>query len=58
MKRVDGRRPDAMRPITIQRHYIKHAEGSVLITTGIPGSFALLLFRIRNPVYARAADSG
>ena len=34
MKRVDGRRADEMRPITIQRHYIKHAEGSVLITTG------------------------
>lgn len=32
--RADGRRADEMRPVTIKRHYIKHAEGSVLITTG------------------------
>ncbi len=34
MKRIDGRRPDELRPITIKRHYIKHAEGSVFIATG------------------------
>ncbi|MDE0014890.1 MAG: ribonuclease PH [Candidatus Poribacteria bacterium] len=32
--REDGRRPDALRPVTIKRHYIKHAEGSVLVATG------------------------
>ena len=34
MAREDGRRPDELRPVTIKRHYIKHAEGSVLVATG------------------------
>ena len=34
MRRKDGRQPDQLRPVTIQRHYIKHAEGSVLVATG------------------------
>ena len=34
MIREDGRKIDEMRPITISRNYIKHAEGAVLIATG------------------------
>ena len=34
MAREDGRQPDEMRLVTIKRHYIKHAEGSVLVATG------------------------
>ena len=34
MKRTDGRQLNEMRPVTIKRHYIKHAEGSVLVATG------------------------
>ena len=34
MERVDGRQPNQMRSVTIKRHYIKHAEGSVLVATG------------------------
>ena len=34
MARVDGRRPNQMRPVTINRNFIKHAEGSVLIEVG------------------------
>ena len=34
MAREDGRRPDEIRPVTIKRHYITHAEGSVLVATG------------------------
>ena len=34
MEREDGRQPDEMRPVTIKRHYTKHAEGSVLVATG------------------------
>lgn len=33
-ERVDGRTPDAMRPVTITPGYMKHAEGSVLIEMG------------------------
>ena len=34
MEREDGRQLNEMRPVTIKRHYIKHAEGSVLVATG------------------------
>ena len=34
MIREDGRGADELRPVTIKRHYIKYAEGSVLIATG------------------------
>lgn len=32
--RPDGRRADEMRPVSIARDFIRHAEGSVLITVG------------------------
>lgn len=32
--RKDGRATDELRPVTIQRHYLKHGEGSVLVTFG------------------------
>lgn len=32
--RPDGRRPDEMRPVSITRDFLRHAEGSVLITVG------------------------
>ena len=32
--RPGGRRPDELRPVRIQRHFTKHAEGSVLIEFG------------------------
>ncbi len=34
MTRPSHRRPDEMRPVTIIRHYTKHAEGSVLVCFG------------------------
>jgi ribonuclease PH len=34
MARIDGRKNDQIRPVKITRHYIKHAEGSVLIEVG------------------------
>ena len=33
-KREDGRKPDELRPVTIERNWTIHAEGSVLVTTG------------------------
>ncbi|WP_278308341.1 ribonuclease PH [Carboxydocella sporoproducens] len=33
-QRVDGRKPDDLRPLKITRNYIKHAEGSVLVELG------------------------
>src|SRR3990170_5100989 len=34
MPRADGRQPDELRPVTLTRHFLKYAEGSVLITLG------------------------
>ncbi|OGX33160.1 MAG: ribonuclease PH [Omnitrophica WOR_2 bacterium RIFCSPHIGHO2_01_FULL_48_9] len=34
MSRIDGRKPDELRPIKVTRDYIKHAEGSCLIEFG------------------------
>ncbi len=34
MTRPDNRRPDEIRPVTITRHFTKHAEGSVLVCFG------------------------
>ena len=33
-QRTMGRAGDALRPVTITRHYTKHAEGSVLVEFG------------------------
>ncbi len=32
--RIDGRRPDELRPVRITRHWLDHAEGSVLVEFG------------------------
>jgi ribonuclease PH len=34
MMRSDGRKPDQLRPVTIETGYLKYAEGSALITVG------------------------
>src|ERR671926_416119 len=34
MSRIDGRTPDQLRPVTIERAWSKHAEGSVLVSFG------------------------
>jgi ribonuclease PH len=34
MKRIDGRRPDQLRPVKIQPHYVKQPAGSALIEMG------------------------
>ncbi len=33
-QRIDGRRPDQLRPVSIERGFMKHAEGSALIKMG------------------------
>src|SRR5919206_4029444 len=34
MSRIDGRTPQQLRPVTIERNWSKHAEGSVLVSFG------------------------
>ena len=53
MMRVDGRRFDEMRPVTIQRHYIMHAEGSVLVAAGDTRVICTASVEHRQPRFMR-----
>ncbi len=53
MIREDGRKTDEMRPITISRNYIKHAEGAVLITTGDTKVICTASVEERQPRFMR-----
>lgn len=53
MSRVDGRKNNALRPVTIIREYIKHAEGAVLITTGDTKVICTASVEERQPRFMR-----
>ena len=53
MARVDGRRPDQMRPVTIARNYTKHPEGSVFIAVGDTQVICTASVEDRKPRYMR-----
>ena len=53
MQRTDGRKPDALRPVTITRNYIKHAEGSVLIVVGDTKVICTASVEDRQPRFMR-----
>ena len=53
MIREDGRKTDEMRPVTISRDYIKHAEGAVLITTGDTKVICTASVEERQPRFMR-----
>jgi ribonuclease PH len=56
--RVDGRVPNQMRPISIERHYIKHAEGSVLITVGDTKVVCTATVEDKVPPFLRGQGQG
>lgn len=58
MPRADGRQPDELRPIHITRHYIAHAEGSVLITLGQTRVICTATVEERLPPWLRGAGQG
>lgn len=58
MARSDGRRPDELRPVTITRHYVKHAEGSVLIELGDTRVICTASVEERVPQWLRGAGQG
>lgn len=55
MTRIDGRTPEQLRPVTIQRGWSKHAEGSVLISCGDTRVFCTASVTEGVPAGARAA---
>ncbi len=53
MIREDGRKTDELRPVTITRDYIKHAEGAVLISTGDTKVICTASVEERQPRFMR-----
>ncbi|MGH8111759.1 MAG: ribonuclease PH [Rhodanobacteraceae bacterium] len=56
--RPSGRAPDALRRVTIERHYTRHAEGSVLITCGDTRVLCTASVEERVPVWLRGKGQG
>ncbi|MBO8141773.1 MAG: ribonuclease PH [Firmicutes bacterium] len=58
MERQDGRAPDELRPVTIQRNFTKYAEGSVLITSGDTRVVCTATVEDRVPPWRRGMGAG
>ncbi len=58
MERVDGRKPDQLRPVRITRNYNKHAEGSVLIEVGDTRVICTATVEERLPLFLKGEGKG
>jgi len=58
MPRADGRQPDELRAVTITRHFLKYAEGSVLITLGDTKVVCSASIEERVPHWMRGGGRG
>jgi len=58
VKRLDGRKLWTLRPVEITRHYIKHAEGSVLIEMGDTKVICSASVEERVPGFLRNTGKG
>ena len=56
--RHSGRAHDALRPVRIQRHYTRHAEGSVLICMGEPQVLCTASVLDRVPPFLKGQGKG
>ena len=56
--RTDSRQPDQLRPITIAPNYLRHAEGSVLITAGGTHVICAASVEDRVPSFRRNTGKG
>lgn len=57
-QRTDGRRSEALRPVTFQRSYTRYAEGSVLVSFGQTRVLCNATVEDRVPPFLKGADSG
>jgi ribonuclease PH len=57
-QRTDGRLPDALRPLTITRHYTRHAEGSVLVEFGHTKVLCTASVEERVPSFLKGKGQG
>ena len=58
MIRSDGRRPDELRPVTIEPGALRFAEGSALISTGDTSVLCAVSVEDGVPLFARGTGSG
>ena len=58
MARVDGRRVDEGRPLTITPHFLKHAEGSVLIQVGDTKVICAATLEDKVPPFLKGSGQG
>jgi ribonuclease PH len=56
--RIDGRRPDQLRPLRIQVGFLEHAEGSALITVGKTIVLCAVSVEDRQPGFLRGTSNG
>jgi ribonuclease PH len=56
--RADGRRADQLRPVRLQRHYTRHAEGSVLVSFGDTQVLCTASVEERVPPHRRGSGGG
>jgi ribonuclease PH len=58
MTRHDGRRPDQLRPVTIEPNYLDHAEGSAMIKFGNTWVLCTVSMEDRVPPFLRGTGAG
>ena len=58
MTRIDGRRPDELRPMRVERGYLMHAEGSVLIEFGHTKVVCSASIEERAPQWLKGTGQG
>ncbi|MBI2435716.1 MAG: ribonuclease PH [Candidatus Hydrogenedentes bacterium] len=56
--RSDQRTPDALRPVSIERHYVKHAPGAVLVAFGDTKVVCTATYDPRLPAWLKAGGQG
>jgi ribonuclease PH len=57
-QRADGRRADQLRAVRLQRHYTRHAEGSVLVSFGDTQVLCTASVEERVPPHRRGSGGG
>ncbi len=58
MTRIDGRRPDELRPVRIETGYLPWAEGSAMIELGATQVLCAVTVEARQPAFLRGTGSG
>ena len=57
-QRIDGREAHALRPIKVTRHFIKHAQGSVLIEVGDTKVICTAMVEEKVPPFLKGQKKG